>query len=158
MMIAPLGPPRHRLPAARLARPILFEALLDIALCTALTALPERWYFRLLDLRRCEPGAAEAAAPASEAVQAAVAVGRAIEAVGRRVGFRAVCLQRALAARRMLRRRGIASTVHFGLRRKGGQDRARAGLGAHAWTTVGDVVVTGALPDLADYVVVGRYR
>jgi len=134
--------------------------LLEVALCTLLTALPERWYFRMLGLRRCEDQSAEPPKPSGACpveLGAALAVGRAVERVGSRVSFRAVCLQRALAARRMLRRRGIESTVHFGLRRKAGES-GPPGLAAHAWTVVDDIVVTGALPDLAEYSVVGRYR
>jgi hypothetical protein len=52
--------------------------------------------------------------------------------------FRALCLQQALAAHAMLRRRGIASVIHFGT--------ARAGQGladGHAWLDAAGVRVTG---------------
>ena len=68
----------------------------------------------------------------------AAMVGRAIARAARHVPFRAVCLQQAFAALLMLRRHGLAATVHFGLLRDGGE------LKAHAWSRCGDVPVTGA--------------
>ena len=47
------------------------------------------------------------------------------------------CLSRALAARVMLRRRGIGSTLHFGTARE------EDGLHFHAWLRHGPHVVTG---------------
>lgn len=159
MSMAPPGQPTGALSILGRVRPILIEALFEIAICTVLTALPERWYFRLLGLRRIEAPRDEAGGAVPQAdIARALAVGQAVESVGRRVAFRAVCLQRALAARRMLSRRGIDVTVHFGLRRHGDAANGRRTLSAHAWTTVGDAVVIGQAPGLADYVVVGRYR
>ncbi len=67
----------------------------------------------------------------------AALVGRAIARAARHVPFRAVCLQQAFAALLMLRRRGLAATVHFGLLREDGE------LKAHAWSLCGEVPVTG---------------
>ena len=67
----------------------------------------------------------------------AVLVGRAIARAACHVPFRAVCLQQAFAAMLMLRRRGLAATVHFGLLREGSE------LKAHAWSRCGEVPVTG---------------
>ena len=49
-----------------------------------------------------------------------------------------VCLPKAIAAQAMLRRRGIATTLHFGV-----ATRPAAAFGSHAWVTDGDVGVTG---------------
>lgn len=68
----------------------------------------------------------------------AARIGHAVTRAARHVPFRAVCLQQAFAALLMLRRRGLAATVHFGLLREGGALRA------HAWSRCGDVPVTGA--------------
>jgi hypothetical protein len=68
----------------------------------------------------------------------ALAIALAIERCARHVPFRAVCLQQAFAGLLMLRRRGLAGTVHFGVRR--GSDSA---LAAHAWSLSGTVPVTG---------------
>jgi hypothetical protein len=67
----------------------------------------------------------------------AALVGRAIARAARHVPFRAVCLQQAFAALLMLRRRGLAATVHFGVLREGNE------LKAHAWSLCGEVPVTG---------------
>jgi hypothetical protein len=72
-----------------------------------------------------------------DAAQAAL-VGRAVARAARHVPFRAVCLQQAFAALLMLRRRGLAGSVHFGLHRDGGE------LKAHAWSRCGELPVTGA--------------
>jgi hypothetical protein len=71
-----------------------------------------------------------------DAEQATV-IGRAIARAARHVPFRAVCLQQAFAAPLMLRRRGLAGSVHFGLHRDGGELRA------HAWSRCGALPVTG---------------
>jgi hypothetical protein len=67
----------------------------------------------------------------------AAQVGCAIARAARHVPFRAVCLQQAFAALLMLRRRGLAATVHFGLLRDGSE------LKAHAWSRSGEIPVTG---------------
>ena len=62
---------------------------------------------------------------------------RVTEAVAFRMPFRAKCLEQALALRSMLRRRGIASVLHYGIRNDG------SGLSAHAWLTIGGKIVIG---------------
>ena len=63
----------------------------------------------------------------------------AIEAVARKVPWRAVCFQKGLALQMMLRRRGIASLLHYGVR------QTAEGLSAHVWISVeGEVVMGGA--------------
>ena len=79
-----------------------------------------------------------AAAPAAPQVQLAADVGWAVTRAARYVPFRAVCLPQAMAARLMLARRGITSTMHFGAAR--GEDRP---LDAHAWLDAAGVEVTG---------------
>ena len=56
----------------------------------------------------------------------------------RYVPFKAVCLPQAMAARVMLKRRGVSSVLHFGAAR--GQDKP---LDAHAWLDAAGVDVTG---------------
>ena len=65
-------------------------------------------------------------------------IGWALKACGNRVPWKAVCFQRALAAQLMLRRRGFAAMLGYGIRR----DEAGA-LAAHVWTRSGDVDVVG---------------
>jgi Transglutaminase-like superfamily len=65
-------------------------------------------------------------------------VGWAVTRAARYVPFRAVCLPQAMAARVMLKRRGVGSVMHFG---------AAMGLekpiDAHAWLDAAGVEVTG---------------
>lgn len=60
----------------------------------------------------------------------------AVETAARVLPWKPVCLPQAVAATRMLRRRGIPSTLYLGI------DPA-ADYDAHAWVRVGDVIVTG---------------
>jgi hypothetical protein len=77
--------------------------------------------------------------PGRISVAEAELIGHAIGRAARHVPFRAVCLQQAFAALLMLRRRGLAATVHLGLMREDGA----AGLQAHAWSLSGATPVTG---------------
>jgi hypothetical protein len=65
-------------------------------------------------------------------------IGWAVTRAARYVPFRAVCLPQAMAARVMLRRRGIDSVMHFGAAK--GTDKP---LDAHAWLDAAGVEVTG---------------
>lgn len=66
-------------------------------------------------------------------------IGRAVERAARHLPWRPLCLPQALAARAMLRRRGVACTLHFGMR-LAPPDRA---MQAHAWVTAGSCNVVG---------------
>jgi Transglutaminase-like superfamily len=72
------------------------------------------------------------AAPLEEAERVGGAVARAAELLP----WHPTCLRQALAARRMLRRRGIASSLHLGV-------RSGAEWAAHAWVTVEGTPVVG---------------
>ena len=65
-------------------------------------------------------------------------IGWAVTRAARHLPFSAVCLPQALAARRMLRKRHIASVIHFGTAR--GEAMS---LEAHAWLDAAGVEVTG---------------
>jgi hypothetical protein len=68
----------------------------------------------------------------------AVDVGWAVTRAARYVPLKAVCLPQAMAAHRMLRRRGVASVMHFGAVR--GEAKP---LDTHAWLDAAGVKVTG---------------
>lgn len=65
-------------------------------------------------------------------------IGWAVTRSARYVPFNAVCLPQAMAARVMLKRRGVPSVLHFGAGR--GKDKP---LDAHAWLDAAGVEVTG---------------
>ena len=95
--------------------------------------------------RRLAPGLGRAQSetpatipPADRAV--AVQVSWAVQTAARYVPLGFVCLPQAIAAQRLLRRRGIASTLYLGV----APDRHnRAAIAAHAWLRAGDKIVTG---------------
>lgn len=62
----------------------------------------------------------------------------AIGAVSRRAPWRCMCLEQSVAAKMMLRRRGIASTLYLGVARDSGES-----IQAHAWLRSGSAYVTG---------------
>jgi hypothetical protein len=68
----------------------------------------------------------------------AAEIGWATVCAARHVPFAAVCLPQAIAARIMLRRRGIASVLHLGAAK--GREQ---GIDAHAWLDAAGVEVTG---------------
>ena len=71
-------------------------------------------------------------------VQLAADIGWAVTRAARYVPFKAVCLPQAMAARVMLKRRGVKSVMHFGAA-KG----TKKPLDAHAWLDAAGVQVTG---------------
>lgn len=86
-----------------------------------------------------DPRVAErAAATTPEAAATARTIRWAVTAAAPFMPFRSVCLQQAMAAHAMLKRRGISSVMHFGAQPSG----ARA-IDAHAWLDAAGVKVTG---------------
>ena len=77
-------------------------------------------------------------------------VGWAVTRAARYIPFRAVCLPQAVAAKAMLKRRGIASVMHFGVAKTPEE------LKAHAWLDAGRIEVTG-YPVEARFVEVARF-
>jgi len=82
--------------------------------------------------------AQRAAATTPDQAATARAIGWAVRSAAPFMPFRSVCLQQAMAAQAMLRRRGIGSVMHFGASPSG----ARA-IDAHAWLDAAGVKVTG---------------
>jgi hypothetical protein len=79
--------------------------------------------------------AAPAAEPGSELPRR---VGFAVAVAANHVPWRSDCFPQAIAARNLLKRHGLGSTIHLGVER-GGDDA----LTSHAWLTCGDTVVVG---------------
>lgn len=113
-------------------RHLLAEACGCLALASAAVALlPFRRAVRLGGARAALPVAGEGDHGQVEAVR------NAVDSAASRLPFRAKCFERALAARMMLRRRGIATTLFYGARIEG------EGLSAHVWLRSGDTDVIG---------------
>lgn len=112
------------------------EALLCLAIARILLLLSFARAMRLLGLKA---GASDFAGHAEAGDDAALReIGIAIRRASRAAPFRAVCLQQAVAASLMLRRRRRAPEIHFGVIRE--EDGA---MSAHAWTCCAGQVVTG---------------
>jgi hypothetical protein len=109
----------------------------------AVLVLPFRVLARRLGVRHAETPATAGVDPASREIAWALA------AAARRAPWRSECLEQAVAAKAMLRRRGIASTLYLGMVRD--PDAT-----AHAWVRVGDTNITGGR-DVARYAVVASF-
>lgn len=75
---------------------------------------------------------------------------RAILAWARRLPWRALCFEQGLAAHILLRRRGLASILHYGAATFDGE------LKAHVWVTSGDTPVVGC-ENREDYGLLARF-
>lgn len=130
-----------------------------------LTLLP----FRLVAARFGTPTGSDrvwnATAPPADVRQQALTqrIGRAVERAARHLPVTARCLPQAIAAKAMLRRRGIAATMHFGIRLSDRPDHGRMAahapvgrMAAHAWVTAGGAGVVG-LPGSAGFAVIARF-
>ncbi|HEX8744014.1 MAG TPA: lasso peptide biosynthesis B2 protein [Thermoleophilaceae bacterium] len=119
------------------------EAVAYLALArAAVIAVPFRVLARRLGVAQAETPASAGPPPAS------LRVAWAVDAAARRVPWRSECLEQAIAAKAMLRRRGIESTLYLGM--------ARDPVVAHAWLRVGDLNVTGGR-DVGRYAVVASF-
>lgn len=77
---------------------------------------------------------------------------RAVKRVGRNVPVKFVCLPQAFAARWMLSRRGIPTSLFLGTRLEAEEDRE-----FHAWLKAGDIMITGDCDESA-YAVFGSQQ
>jgi hypothetical protein len=117
-------------------RLVLIEALAWLGIARfAVGALPFHWIASYLGHRQ-----RESPAMADPGQQERVRrIGRAVVTMSRHTPWESQCLVQAIAAKMMLRRRGVPSTLYLGVTK----DDA-TGLSAHAWVRSGDVVLTGA--------------
>lgn len=116
-------------------RRLAAEAVLALAFARlALAILPFRLALRCHGLVRTARRTDTVLVPASEVE----ALGRMVSRVAGHMPFKAVCLQQALAASMMLRRRGRAAEVHFGVARN-----PDGKLEAHAWCISAGQPITG---------------
>lgn len=74
-----------------------------------------------------------------------------VEAVARRLPFRAKCFESGLAAQWMLRRRGVAATLFYGAALQ--PDGA---LAAHVWVRAGEIDVVGCTT-ASDFALIARF-
>lgn len=133
------------------------EAFLELLRARLFTLLKPRFYLpSQSSFDNCGTGGIEQTdpSPAAEAQH----IGKVVEALARRMPFKALCLQQALATKRMLDRRGHTAILHLAVN-KDREDRSlpARGLAAHAWVCSGNAVACGD-GNLNRYVVVARFR
>jgi hypothetical protein len=110
------------------------EALIALLMARgAMAFLP----FRRIAAWLGTPGGESPATAAVEEISTAQEIGWAVSAMARWVPWDGRCLAQALAATRMLRRRGLEGTVSFGA------CEGDTGFAAHAWLRLGPYIVTG---------------
>ena len=118
-------------------RGLLLEAACWLALARlAVLTIP----FKRIAPHLGTTGAHSAEQVAPETAAAARRVGWAVRAVARRTPWDSNCLAQAIAAKRMLRRRRIPSTLYLGVARPVPE---AGGLSAHAWLRCGAEILTG---------------
>ena len=126
-------------------RCLLLEALATLGWAKLLlVTVPFRW----IAPRLGRPMAESAVEISLAEQQLARRVSWAVEAVARAAPLGFVCLPQAIAAKWMLRRRRLGSTLYLGLRRG-----EAAGLTAHAWLRAGDQILTGRAGSQAHHTV-----
>jgi len=115
------------------------EALVLLAAFrVALAMMPVRTIIDRLTRRRADQATIPDATDTSQARLTTRRVQWAVSAAARHSPVEFVCFPQALAAYTMLRRRGVPSTLVYGVARSDSGE-----LMAHAWLTVGEVVVLG---------------
>lgn len=113
------------------------EAWLWLAVArTTLLLLPFRKLAPVLGKKMLDPGPAEQLPLHYDRLRS---IGKAIRHAGRWSPWRTECFEQALAAKLMLKCRGMVSTVFFGVCKS----KNKSALYAHAWLESGGLTVTG---------------
>lgn len=125
-------------------RALLLESMVWLGIARlALLVLPFQSVARHLGEPMAPKDAMDRITPSeSDPARAALAreIGSAVTRAAAAAPFRAVCLQQAVAASLMLRRRGLSSVIHFGVATGGGPEKS---MEAHAWLDAAGAEVTG---------------
>jgi hypothetical protein len=122
---------------ARAERRLFLEAVIWLGLFRAvLVSVPFRGIAPHLGAHMAETPSGE---EMPEKQRLAKEVARAVSRADRHVPWEAKCLVQAMAGKKMLKRRGIETTLYLGLAKN-----EEAGLQAHAWLRCGDKILLGA--------------
>lgn len=133
-------------------RRLAMEAGWELVRARIDTLRPASYYTRQLgDV--ADHSAPDPVAPEQEI--AAAQIGAVVARAAAWMPFRALCLQQAIATRRMLRKRRLPAKVYLGLARDPAE-RTIANERAHAWVQTGRLVVNGDR-DLDRFAVVGAF-
>lgn len=74
-------------------------------------------------------------------------VAQVVQIIGRRMPWKPMCLNLSLVAKRLLQEQAIETTLHIGFKPR----RTKKEFAGHAWLTIDGQLITGWLPDLANY-------
>ena len=118
-----------------------------LALARILTLFPMRIYSRACGTARRETPRD----PPQEQIETARRLACDVHRAAVVVPFKAVCIEQTIAARLMLRLRGVPATTYIGVHRDPAQRIDPRGYNSHAWLRIGDRVVIGG-PDVSGYV------
>lgn len=116
-------------------RLLLIEATVWLGLARlAIAALPFRWLAPYLGQQQRESPTTDVPDPHEHVRR----ISRAVATMSWHAPWQSTCLAQAMAAKMMLRRRGIYSTLYLGVAKDGEE-----GLVAHAWLRSGTTILTG---------------
>lgn len=125
-----------------------FEALSDLIICRfLLSCFPFRFYAKNYGYAQCETLHENM----SFAEDKIILIQKLFRKIPRFLPWKSKCLDQAMAAQRMLRRRRLQTTLYFGLTRNKNHI-----LIAHAWLRCGDCWIVGYQPEM-QYTIVGVY-
>ena len=128
--------------------PCCFEALWDLMVCKLLILfIPFHRYAKNYGIAYCESLHEDMSFAHTEIN----AIRTVLRKIPQFVPWKSKCLDQAMAAQRMLKRRGLQNTLYFGVA-KGNSDPIKA----HAWLRCGDRWVVGYQPHI-QYTIVGVY-
>ena len=128
--------------------PCCFEALIYLVICKLwIICRPFNSYAKKFGVAQCETLKSEMTSRQHELN----AIRLALRVVPHYLPWKSVCLDQAMAAQRMVVRRGIQSTLYFGMARVEDQS-----LMAHAWLRSGNKWIVGYQPNMI-YSIVGAY-
>lgn len=144
-----------------LERRLLIEAVIWCALTRLIMlTVPFRNYHKLLGKPQDKNSVSSVSSVVKNKKKPIEQIGKAVSRASRNVPWHTRCFVEAIAAKRMLKRRGIPCTVYLGLKKvKTVEDgQPMEDLSAHAWTACGDFTVTGSQGvKLKEYTVVSSF-
>lgn len=120
-------------------RALFVEAVFSLG--TMRRALKRRPFRELVAGLERHPGALAASGSSTTDAVTAQAIGRAVQSAATVTPWESACLVQALAAQRMLQKRGIAGVFYLGATTP--SKAVDSEMAAHAWLMCGDAIITG---------------
>lgn len=129
--------------------PYCFECLFDLSIAKLYVLfLPFRFYAKKLGVSQYELFYVDM----EKKKKSLVTIKMVIKRMPRFVPWKSKCLDQAIAAQRMLKRRGLPTTCYFGVVKSENHEK----MNAHAWIRSGKEWIAGYQPNIP-YTIVGVY-